>query len=165
MHSAPDSSRNVTTKELATQAFTDLHNAIFSHESDVSAGNVDAIHDMRVAVRRMRVALSNFASILNQDGRKLTYHKLSDLADKLGAVRDIDVFIAALEKRKSKLTAKQQTHISNFIRRLRARRRRQQQQLATYLQGADYHLLKHDFLLLIQIPSASINDGAQEMHG
>lgn len=166
MHSAPDLSRDITTKELAMQVLTELHHAIFAHEPGVSAGNVDAIHDMRVAVRRMRVALSNFASIINQDGRKLAYDKFSDLADRLGSIRDIDVFIAALENRKSKLAAKEKTHISNFIRRLRARRKRCQKQLMTYLQGTDYHLLKHDFLTLIETSAAdSMTNGAQETDG
>jgi CHAD domain-containing protein len=56
------------------------------------------IHDMRVASRRLRSAVRDFSPYLRQ--RKLNHSRedLKSVADALGAVRDHDVAIMALEK-------------------------------------------------------------------
>jgi CHAD domain-containing protein len=61
-------------------------------------GSIKGVHDMRVASRRLRSALRDFMPYLR--GRKLRRLKkdLKSLADALGAVRDEDVAITALEK-------------------------------------------------------------------
>lgn len=167
MNFAPNTDHPATTQQLAFSTLEELHRAAFAHEAGAAAGDAEAIHDMRVLVRRMRVALSNFACCFAQYGRKLVRARLSDLADDLGAVRDFDVFIAALEARRSKLTPDQQTHLRDLIGRLRARRRRRQKQLVAYLQSEEYQQLKNEFFTLLQSPNALTPDGAaiQEAHG
>ena len=88
--------RQESVEQLATQVFTDLHQTIISHESGSLAGDVDSVHDMRVAVRRLRVALSNFAVCVPKEDRKRLRLKLENLAEALGGVRDMDVMIVAL---------------------------------------------------------------------
>jgi len=51
-------------------------------------GEVDAIHDMRVTIRRQRVALSNFASCLPHDVHRKLDVRLKNLAVALGRVRE-----------------------------------------------------------------------------
>ncbi|MBO0726448.1 MAG: CHAD domain-containing protein, partial [Blastocatellia bacterium] len=91
----PPRSENV--EQLALRVFTDLHRTIISHESGSLGGDVDSIHDMRVAVRRLRVALSNFAVCVPKEERKRLRSSLENLADALGGVRDMDVMIAAMK--------------------------------------------------------------------
>lgn len=55
----------------------------------------EGVHDMRVASRRLRSALRDFAPYLR---RKLPRRRLRKLADALGRVRDEDVAISALEE-------------------------------------------------------------------
>jgi CHAD domain-containing protein len=61
-------------------------------------GDPEGVHDMRVASRRLRSVVKDFSPYLRQ--RKLHHSKedLKSLADALGAVRDQDVAIMALEK-------------------------------------------------------------------
>jgi CHAD domain-containing protein len=67
-------------------------------DAALDRGNIKGVHDMRVASRRLRSALRDFMPYLR--GRKLRRLKkdLKSLADALGAVRDEDVAITALEK-------------------------------------------------------------------
>lgn len=60
--------------------------------------DAEGVHDMRVAVRRMRSALRDFAPFLKKRPRRKIKKNLKNLADALGAVRDRDVEIAALER-------------------------------------------------------------------
>src|SRR5262249_39368908 len=80
-------------EKLAERIFTDLHQTIISHESGSVDGGVGSVHDMRVTVRRLRVALNNFAVCVPKEDRKRLLLRLGNLADALGGVRDLDVMI------------------------------------------------------------------------
>lgn len=67
----------------------------FSLEDAVVGGrDMDAVHDMRVASRRLRAALSVFRPYLPAKGRKRWTRVARAVTCALGAVRDADVFIA-----------------------------------------------------------------------
>lgn len=67
----------------------------FSLEEAVVGGrDMDAVHDMRVASRRLRAALSVFRPYLPTKGRKRWTRVARAVTRALGAVRDADVFIA-----------------------------------------------------------------------
>ncbi|MGH9754079.1 MAG: CHAD domain-containing protein, partial [Blastocatellia bacterium] len=114
--------RSESVEQLAGQVFADLHQIIISHESGSSAGDVESVHDMRVAVRRLRVALSNFAVCVPKEDRKRLRSILENLADALGGVRDMDVMIVALKTSPTPRPDQEKTAISALISRLRARR-------------------------------------------
>src|SRR5262245_48082602 len=92
-----ETSRPGSVEQLARQIFTDFHQTIIFHESGSLAGDVESVHDMRVAVRRLRVALSNFAVCAPKEVRKRLRSILENLADALGGVRDLDVMIATMK--------------------------------------------------------------------
>ena len=62
-------------------------------------GDPEGVHDMRVASRRLRSALSDFKPYLRKES--LPLGRLKSLAKSLGAVRDEDVVIKALEALRS----------------------------------------------------------------
>lgn len=55
-----------------------------------------AVHQSRVALRRLRAALSLFAPILEEGPRRALSAELKWMADQLGAARDLDVVIATV---------------------------------------------------------------------
>jgi CHAD domain-containing protein len=55
--------------------------------------NIEAIHDMRVATRRMRSAIRLFSPFFKANTIKPLNHALRDVARLLGEVRDLDVFM------------------------------------------------------------------------
>jgi CHAD domain-containing protein len=59
---------------------------------------IDGVHDMRVAIRRLRSVIRDFGEITDKFPLKNLRKRLKRLADSLGSVRDADVFITTLEK-------------------------------------------------------------------
>jgi triphosphatase len=68
------------------------------NEPAVLAGIDDGIHQMRVAVRRLRAILSAFGKLLPENQRQWASEELRWLADALGPARNLDVFETALLK-------------------------------------------------------------------
>jgi len=130
--------------QLARQVFTDLHQTIISHESGSLAGDVGSVHDMRVSVRRLRVALTNFAVCVPKEDRKRLRLKLENLADALGGVRDMDVMIAALKISPAPRPDQEKSAVTALIGRLRARRRSRLRALMKYLGGEEYLGLRRE---------------------
>lgn len=62
------------------------------NEAAVLAGIAEAIHQMRVAVRRLRAILSAFGRMLPADQRRRASDELRWLADALAPARNLDVF-------------------------------------------------------------------------
>lgn len=60
--------------------------------------NVNAVHDMRVALRRLRGALRDFVQVINEKPLRRVKSDLKRISDTLGVVRDLDVAIIALQE-------------------------------------------------------------------
>jgi len=136
--------RPESVEQLAREVFTDLHQTIIFHESGSLDANVESVHDMRVAVRRLRVALSNFAVCVSKEDRKRLRSRLENLADALGGVRDMDVMIAALKALPPTRSDQEKSATSALIGRLRARRRSRLRTLMNYLGGEEYAGFKRE---------------------
>lgn len=83
----------------ASKLFSHLWNAAWEHGDDTIEGDADALHDMRVNLRRLRTAMSNFEGSKNKPllSKSLRLEirgaraDIGALGDKLGVVRDFDV--------------------------------------------------------------------------
>lgn len=64
--------------------------------------NAEGVHQVRVGLRRFRSALSLFKTFVPENQRDWLNTEGKWLANQLGAVRDLDVFLADLEKRRPK---------------------------------------------------------------
>lgn len=65
---------------------------LLANEDAVLAGNAEGIHQMRVAIRRLRAVLSTFAPLLPPEQRRWASRELRWFADILGEPRNLDVF-------------------------------------------------------------------------
>lgn len=70
-----------------------------------SDSDAEALHDMRVATRRMRAAWRVFDDSFRPGRTRKIRRRLEKMADRLGAVRDLDVLIDGLESYRSGLGA------------------------------------------------------------
>jgi CHAD domain-containing protein len=70
--------------------------AIAANEPGVRAGDEDAVHDMRVAIRRTRSTLRSFRGMWERKRADTLRGELKWLADRLGPVRDGQVMAARL---------------------------------------------------------------------
>ena len=66
--------------------------------SAVDWSDIEGVHDMRVASRRLRSAVSDFSTFIRKRDLRPLRNGIKHVADALGAVRDDDVAIVALEK-------------------------------------------------------------------
>jgi len=133
------------TAQFAPRLFRELQQTILQHEPGALAGEVEAIHDMRVGIRRLRVALSNFAACLPKEDRRRLRANLERLAEALGGTRDLDVMIDALKLEQAGKADAERAALRALIGRLRARRRRRHRKLIAYLQSEEFASFKRQF--------------------
>jgi CHAD domain-containing protein len=86
-------------------ALGDAATRLQRNEGGVRAGDVEAVHQMRVAVRRLRSDLRTLKPLLRSDWADELSASLRPLAASLGAVRDLDVLVERLEARGADLAA------------------------------------------------------------
>jgi triphosphatase len=155
-----------TTVRLAERIFAELHATIIAQEPGVRQGDVEAIHDMRVATRRMRVALSNFGTCWTRAQRQQIKFWIQNLADALGEVRDLDVLMDALKPQQARLAVTERPLLANLIERLRKQRKRRFHTLLLFLDGALYASFKNDFSRLLPQPAAAATQSTvRQPHG
>ena len=82
--------------------------------------DIERVHDMRVATRRLRAVLEVFAPAFERQQHKAVLKDVKALADALGARRDPDVQLAALAEIGAALPAADQPGIEAFAARVRA---------------------------------------------
>ena len=76
-------------------------------EAALDFSDIEGVHAMRVATRRLRSALRDFLPLMEKRAIRRMKKDLKQLADALGSVRDQDVAILALEKLQSGTRSKQ----------------------------------------------------------
>jgi CHAD domain-containing protein len=117
-----------------------------SHELFVCADRVldtediERVHDMRVASRRLRAALEVFAPCFDRAEHKDLLREVKRLADALGKRRDPDVQIAGLQALRDELPPSDHPGIDLLV----ARAREQQAAGNTALREALEAALTHD---------------------
>ena len=70
--------------------------ALKTHDQGFREGAPDAVHQLRVAARRMRSALATFSDLIERGVSKLLLEELRWLAGALDAARDLEVTMAQL---------------------------------------------------------------------
>lgn len=77
--------------------------------------DLEGVHSMRVASRRLRSALHDFTPYLKKRGLASPLKQIKQIADALGKVRDQDVAILALEQLRSNAPGDVSTVLSDLI--------------------------------------------------
>lgn len=105
------------------------------HDPATRAGDdPEAVHDMRVALRRLRAAVRAFKPGLPQAQREALAEELTWLTQVLGEVRDIDVQLAHLEKQDAAIG----TRLDPLRQHLLAQRKRRRAPLKAALSAPRY---------------------------
>jgi CHAD domain-containing protein len=85
----------------------------------LDTGDIERVHDMRVATRRLRAALEVFEPCFPAKAHRQVLREVKRLADGLGGRRDRDVAIATLTGFNDIMPAPDRKGISSLIGRLR----------------------------------------------
>ena len=104
--------------------------------------DIEAVHKMRVASRRLRAALDAFESCAAAKPFKKVNRQVKELADRLGAVRDTDVMIADLRAYRQELSGEEQDGVQWLVDRLEGYHSQEKQALDAELQALDEDALR-----------------------
>jgi CHAD domain-containing protein len=84
--------------EAAALAVSVRADELWEHSANVlDTSDIERVHDMRVATRRLRAVLEIFAPAFPKTRHRAVLREVKALADALGARRDPDVQLAALD--------------------------------------------------------------------
>lgn len=87
----------------------------------LDTSDIERVHDMRVATRRLRAVLEIFAPCFPRAQHKSVLRDVKALADALGERRDPDVHIDAMEAFAAGVTTAQRPGVERLVQRLRER--------------------------------------------
>ncbi len=130
-----DAAKTLVTS-LAMDAFARLPSALRGED-------VRAVHDARVALRRLRAAMQTFRTCFPRKRWKVQRRATRRIARALGGVRDADVHLAALRGVLGGAEARERSGVTYAIEALAARRRRALATFAVELSQFDREGLGH----------------------
>jgi CHAD domain-containing protein len=136
-------------REAAALAVGTRAGEVWEHEHRVlDTGDIEGVHDMRVATRRLRAAMEIFAPAFPKKRHRRELGEVKRLADALGERRDPDVMIAGLRELESKLTKEDMPGIESLVDELRAGQEQANDQLERTLAEARKDRLRERLRLL-----------------
>ena len=113
--------------------------------------DIEALHDMRVASRRLRAALSVFAGVYPAKPFALIEKQVARVTDALGAVRDADVLIEYMQKAAEDAPESQRVGLDAFIHHLQKGRDGERVHLVKALSRLEKGRFRKDFYALLGV--------------
>lgn len=113
------------------EAFLDWPDAVLKNE------DVEAVHKMRVASRRLRATLDAFEPCCDPRAFKRVYRRVKKTADALGKARDTDVMIQGMQEQLEHTPMEEQPGMQWLIERLSEYRQDTQRELERTLRKLD----------------------------
>ncbi|HEX7588830.1 MAG TPA: CHAD domain-containing protein [Anaerolineae bacterium] len=127
------------------------------HEEATRAGqDIEALHDMRVAARRMRAALRIFEGYLDKETLKPFGKSLRRLGRVLGAVRDLDVFHVKAQQYLDGLAVERRGELEPLLAAWQKEYNAARKDLVVYLDSEGYQQFKETFGIFLQTPGAGV---------
>jgi CHAD domain-containing protein len=130
----PGLEAGMATADAAAAIVAGRADEVVAHSRDVlDVGDIERVHDMRVATRRLRAALEIFKVCFPQREHRAVLKEVKRLADSLGERRDRDVTIAALERFAQALAAPDRPGIDSLVATLRREQEHANEELAPFV--------------------------------
>lgn len=128
---------------------------MLAHEAGTRLGeDPEALHDMRVATRRMRAALPIFQDYLDMDVVRPYLKGLRRTGRLLGAVRDLDVFYEKTRSYLDTLPAERRSELDPLLEVWRAQRDQARAAMLAYLDSPRYARFVEQFGEFLSTPGA-----------
>lgn len=112
--------------------------------------DVERVHDMRVATRRLRAALEVFEPCFPRKRRRKALKRVKALADALGERRDLDVESELLESLAGEVADEDREALAALIEDRRARQRQANDELAAFVAGKRLKKLRRRLARLVE---------------
>jgi CHAD domain-containing protein len=140
---------DATFREAAANAVEVRAEEVFAFRDRVlDITDIEGVHDMRVATRRLRAVMEIFAVCFPPHQHRRALNDVKRLADVLGERRDPDVMIDGFEAIAAKLSPGDRSGINHLERRLRAEQAEANDRVAAILGEIDRDRLRERLLVL-----------------
>jgi len=127
------------------------------HEAGTIAGeDIEELHDMRVATRRLRAAFDIFGIFYNPKIITPFLKSLKTTGKSLGEVRDLDVSIGEINLYRQQLPEDQQKGLTPLINQWTSTQDQARLRLITHLNSQNYSDFKENFLVFLKSPSLGV---------
>ncbi len=116
--------------------------------------DIERLHNMRVAVRRMRTAARIFGRFLDEDEFRPFVRELRTLGRSLGPVRDLDVQMDQARAFQGTLRMRERLDLQRLLEAWQLNRARLRQRLLEHLDSSAYRTFKEEFTAFLEDGSA-----------
>jgi hypothetical protein len=134
--------------------------AMLKQEEDTRHGeDIEALHDMRVATRRMRASFEVFGNAFEAKALKPHLKGLRATGRFLGRVRDLDVFMEKAQRYLDELPQYAPHGLDSLLQSWQAQREKARAAMLAYLDSKEYQNFKDAFVafITIQHPTWCVN--------
>lgn len=119
---------------------------MLAHEPGTRLGeDIEELHDMRVASRRMRSAFRVFSSYFDPDALQPFLKGLRRTGRALGGVRDLDVFMEKAQRHLDQLPEEERSSLDPLLADWKEQREAKRYQMLRYLDSKKYEQFVRDF--------------------
>ncbi len=140
---SPEKSLEVCARRIIVGYFYEM----MSHKEGASEGsNIEFVHDMRVASRRLRAAMDNFADCFEPEQFRKLYKQVKIITQSMGSVRDLDVLIIRFQTEMLSLPNAEQQDIESLIIHLQERRKEERKPMIDLFKSLDARKFENEFL-------------------
>jgi CHAD domain-containing protein len=140
---------DATFREAAASAIEVRADEVFAfRDRALDTSDIEGVHDMRVATRRLRAVMEIFAVCFPKEQHRRALKEVKELADALGERRDPDVMIDGLESVAQSLGPADRSGIRQLERALRAEQAEANERLSAMLDRIDRYRLRERLVAL-----------------
>ncbi len=123
------------------------------HEDGTRHGeDIEALHDMRVATRRMRAAFEVFSEAFEPEALKPHLKGLRAAGRALGQVRDLDVFMEKAQSYLNSFPEDQRIGLDALLNEWHTNREKAREEMLVYMDSQQYYDFKRNFNLFVNTP-------------
>jgi CHAD domain-containing protein len=145
----PGIEAGATFREAAASAIEVRADEVFAfRDRALDTNDIEGVHDMRVATRRLRAVMEIFAVCFPKQQHRRALKEVKELADVLGERRDPDVMIDGLEKVARGLGSADRSGIRHLEGTLRAEQAEANERLAAMLERIERDRLRERLVAL-----------------
>ena len=152
----PDLTADDAYAEAAAKVVSVRGAELAAHAQGVlDTGDIERVHDMRVATRRLRATLEIFEPCFPAKAYGQALTEVKRLADALGERRDRDVAIAALHNFNDQMAAPDRRGVASLIEQLRGEQQRANEDLAPLVSEDNLRALRESMDELVRGAAAA----------
>ncbi len=146
---APEKNLEECARRIIT---TRLHEMMSFREGVIDGTDIEYVHDMRVASRRLRAAMRNFADCFAPKKEFRRHLKqVERITSTLGGVRDLDVLIDRFQKDVLTVPVDAQIGVQNLIGHLQTERKAQRTPMFKMFEELDKSNFEEKFLRFFEV--------------